>query len=901
LASENGKKTPSLSYATESIKDKITSSEKSSNDINAALYRISEQAHTAVDLNHFFEEIHQIIATLTYAENFFIALYDEGLSSVSFPYMVDTASDIDVNYLANLPLETLNQSLTGYMLRTGNMLHADSELMNRLEEAGEINDLGESCTEWLGFPLKTGDTILGALVIQSYDTDVNYKNKDRELLSFVSQHVATALSRKQTDEALQLTNSELEKRVENRTKDLEKANLVLEEEITERRNAENLTQAFFQIATLANSSVQLEQFFSDIHEIISNLMYAKNFYIALLDEQNSMISFPYFVDQHSNKQPDREMLSSSKHRGITEQVLESGEALLINNKTRNKYPSKTESSNRKKYKMSNNENSQFGIQTLSWIGVPLKDDANSTIGVLAVQSYDEGNIYEDKDRILLGHVAQHISSSLQRRKATLDLADAHQKLKLSNDQLEKRVVERTKLLLLANEELKENIAGRKLIEDKLAHDAFHDALTNLPNRSLFLNRLNQAFEKIKRNTESHFAVLFLDLDRFKVINDSLGHHTGDQLLIEIASRLKDCIRPGDTVARLGGDEFAILLMDVSIEKAAIIVAERISTALQSPFDLEENLVFTSASIGINLSKNDTKNADDILRDADTAMYHAKSLGKAQYSIFNDSMYQKAMKRLRLESELRRALDKNQLSVFYQPIVNMTNGATIAFEALARWHHPDLGWISPVEFIPIAEETGLILDIGLYIMESALVQTKKWQDSNPRLRELMVSVNLSTKQLSQPDLFNDTMQIIQSADFSIDHLRLEVTESVLIDNFDDARNLLHQYSKAGIKILLDDFGTGYSSLSYLHQFPIDVLKVDRSFVSEMEKSEENMALISTIKTLAESLNMEVVAEGIETAEQYDILKKKGFEYGQGYFMSRPMPADEVPYYFEQQLL
>lgn len=884
LASKNGKKSqqPTPDSSTETVQHPVP--EQNSEAINSALYRIAEQAHTAKDMTQFFSEIHQIIGSLTYAENFFIALYEEGQQTISFPYIVDTASDIGVNDLAKLPVNTLKKTLTGYMLRTGQMLHANTELMDALESRGEINNIGGISNEWLGFPLKEGEKILGALVVQSYDPKVNYRAKDIELLLFVSQHVATALSRKQMDEALHKANTELEQRVEARTAELATANIELEIEITERRHAENLMQAFFNIAELANTNIELHQFFKQIHQIISELMYAENFYIAQLNDNGSIISFPYFVDRHTKTQADREMLNNNRHRGITERVLETGEALLIDNKTRKDTKSKS-----------------FGATSLSWIGVPLKDENEKTIGVLAVQSYDENNIYEDKDRNLLGHVSQHISSSLQRHKASNQIRQAHQELQFANDQLEQRVHERTKMLEQANEELKENIADRKLIEDKLAHDAFHDALTHLPNRALFLDRLGQAIEKIQREPTAHFAVLFLDLDRFKIINDSLGHHVGDLLLKEISKSLLDCIRPGDTVARLGGDEFAILLMDVTIDKAAEKVADRISCCLQDPFELNENLVFTSASIGINLSKNDSKNADDILRDADTAMYHAKSSGKAQHAIFNDSMYQKAVKRLRIESELRRALDKDQISVFYQPIVELSTGKIIAFEALARWLHPGMGWISPVDFIPIAEETGLILDIGLFIMESALKQTRDWQTLDPRLDKLMVSVNLSTRQLSQPELYENTMQIIQSTNFPVELLRLEVTESLLINNFDAARELLQRYSEAGIKILLDDFGTGYSSLSYLHQFPINVLKVDRSFVSAMDKRNENMAIIKTIKTLASSLNMEVVAEGIETIEQLSILKEMQFEYGQGYYYSRPMPPDEVVLYLQQKLL
>ncbi len=884
LASENGKKNKQPSR--DSSRAEVTKTVlKSSAIINSALYQIASQATMAKDMQQFFTKIHEIVATLTHAENFFIALYNEGCNTISFPYIVDSTLEFDANSLAKLPVETLNKTLTGYMLRTGNMLHANTELMEALEHQGEINDLGENACEWLGFPLKKADKIIGAMVVQTYNPEQIYKAKDIELLQYVSQHIAIALSNKQSDEALKKAKQDLENRVLERTAELAETNRELGYEIKERHHAEKLNKSLFNISELANSNSEQEQFFQEIHLRVAELISAENFYIALLDETGTSITFPYFVDKYSDSQSSRK-LHSELQEGLTEHVLDAGIALLIdNNSLKEKLPKRT-----------------LTIpEYLSWIGVPLKDEKEATFGVLTVQSYDPDILYSESDKDLLCYVAQHISTSLQRHKAKKEIHQAHRELQLANDQLEQRVIERTKKLQESNAILKENIEERKLIENKLAHDAFHDSLTHLPNRQLFLNRLGHAIDKLQRDPDAHFAVLFLDLDRFKIINDSLGHRIGDLLLKGIAKRILKCIRPGDTLARLGGDEFAILLVDLSISAAANIVTERISRHLELPFELDEQVVFTSASIGINLCTESDKTADDILRDADTAMYHAKAMGKAKHAVFDNSMHKKAVMRLRLESELRRALDKDQISVFYQPIVDLENNRIIAFEALARWLHPEMGWVSPMDFIPIAEETGLILDLGLYILDEGLKQTRVWQLQDPQLENMMVSINLSTIQLSQPDLIKDSMQIIHANDYPLELLRFEVTETILIDNFEAAKNVLHQFSQAGIKILLDDFGTGYSSLSYLHHFPIDVLKVDHSFISQMENRDENMAIISTIKALAGSLNMEVVGEGIETSDQLSILKSMDFEYGQGYYFSRPMPANEVALYLQQQIL
>ena len=615
---------------------------------------------------------------------------------------------------------------------------------------------------------------------------------------------------------------------------------------------------------------------------MDSLIRTPNLYVAIKKDTENGVFFPYYENEYYATPVDQPHLIQMQEMDHINAVISSQRSLRF--------------SHDEELPKNKDRNPMFS----SWLGVPLKDEQQKTIGVVSALRYNVNEDFDDDDQNLMSYVAQQISSSLQRQHQKQALISAHQELQEANNQLESRVEERTEALIRANEHLKQVIDERMKIEEKLAFDAFHDSLTLLPNRSLFLDRLEKAIANRKRNENDKFAVLFLVLDRFKVINDSLGHHTGDQLLVEIAKKLKQCVRPGDTVSRLGGDEFAILLLDEHVSEAAYAVAARIGDQLSTPFELDKNMVFTTTSIGVNLCEGNIKDASDVLRDADTAMYEAKAKGKAQTVVFNKTMYEKAVRQLQLESELRRALEKDQIEVFYQPIIALETNEVIAFEALARWHHPKMGWVSPGDFIPIAEETGLISDIGLFILDQAVVQTMKWQASNQYFENLMISVNLSSYQLSQKDLYTDSMQILESRQYPLHKLRLEVTESLLIDNFESARSILNSYAEAGIKILLDDFGTGYSSLSYLHHFPIHVLKVDRSFVMEMDKREENRAIIGTIKTLATSLNMEVVAEGIEEDHQRKSLKEMGFEYGQGYYFAKPMPPKEASCYLKQKL-
>jgi len=435
----------------------------------------------------------------------------------------------------------------------------------------------------------------------------------------------------------------------------------------------------------------------------------------------------------------------------------------------------------------------------------------------------------------------------------------------------------------------QDITDRKRAEAQLVHDAFHDNLTNLPNRALFLDHLKLAIARAKRRTGGLFAVLFLDLDRFKIINDSLGHLVGDQLLVRIAERLKASLRPGDTAARLGGDEFTVLLEDIHDAGEAIEVAGRLQRELSLPLVLNGHEVFTTVSIGIAPGHTDYDHPAEILRDADTAMYRAKHLGKARHEVFDKAMHARALHLLQLETDLRRAVERKEFAVHYQPIVALGTGAIRGFEALVRWRHPERGLISPQEFIPTAEELGLIIPIGQGVLTEACRQVKQWQEQFPGCA-LQVSVNLSSKQFTQPDLIEQITQVLQETGADPRCLKLEITESMMMENINAAIDMLHQLQTLGIELSIDDFGTGYSSLSYLHRLPLSTLKIDRSFVSRMEGEDENAEIVRTIILLARSLGMDVIAEGVETENQLALLGTLACEYGQGYLFSKPVDAE-----------
>ncbi|MCK6444777.1 MAG: EAL domain-containing protein [Planctomycetes bacterium] len=435
-----------------------------------------------------------------------------------------------------------------------------------------------------------------------------------------------------------------------------------------------------------------------------------------------------------------------------------------------------------------------------------------------------------------------------------------------------------------------DVTHRKLAEQQLNHRAFYDPLTNLPNRALFIDRLRHAMRRAQRRKDYQFAVLFLDIDRFKTINDSLGHMAGDRLLVMAARRLELSLRPGDSVARLGGDEFTVLLEDIRDESDATRVADRIQRELVTPFDINGHEIVTSVSIGIARSATGYENPEDILRDADTAMYRAKAAGRAKYAIFDTAMHERAVALLTMEADLRRAIERTELTVYYQPIVSLDTGRICGVEALVRWNHPQRGLIRPNDFIPLAEETGLIVPIGKFVLAEACRHVRAWREEFDFRENFSLHVNLSGRQFSQADLVGQIRATLDDTRFEPGDLRLEITESVVMERPENARSMLLQLRELGVRLSIDDFGTGYSSLAYLQRFPIDTLKIDRSFVSGIGTKGENSEIARTIIDIGHNLGMVVVAEGVETLEQLAQMRALRCESAQGYLFSRPVDVD-----------
>lgn len=821
--------------------------------LQRALYNISDLATDPKDIPTMMRDLHAIISTLMYAENFYVALYDAEQETIRFPYFIDTAGDIPDDADKPCPLETWRYSLTWHLIQSRQPLMGNLESLAK-QVTGPLNAGGTNCIDWLGVPLRHGSQVTGGLVVQSYREDAHFTTQDRDLLTYVAQHVQNVLDRFRS-------HKDLEETISRRTYALREANQVLQQQVLERQRGERLQASLFRIAELASSNDSLDKFYAAIHRIIGTLIYARNFYIALFDAEKGLLTFPYAVDE-TNELPH----SRTTSRGFTEYVLRHGKPLLAR-------PDKT------KELIEQGEVKREGLHSLSWLGVPLTYN-NEPKGVLAVQSYTTDHSYGPRDQELLTFVSYHVANALQRRydNESLKQAYAH---------MEHRVTERTRALALANRDLRKQMAERERIERRLKYETLHDQLTGLPNRTLLLQRLEQAIQHYHADTTQLFAVLFVDLDRFKVINDSVGHLVGDDLLFQVGGRIRSCLKARDTVARLGGDEFAVLLNNIRSEQVAQEVAARIIETLHEPFHIGVKELFTSASIGITLASPGYHRAEELLRDSDSAMYSAKSAGRHRAETFDYRLRERALLVLEIEGDLRRGITRHEFIPYYQPVVRLIDGAVVGYETLVRWHHPTRGVLLPIDFLEVAEESGCMEDIDWQVFDQACHDAVSLVQD-----DVFISINVSARHFTSVDLNKRLLDLATSHGLSPDHLHLEVTEGTLLENPEQTKRTLAAFREHGVSIALDDFGTGYSSLSYIHQYPFQVIKIDQTFIVHLENpdNKHGKAVVSAILALASSLQIQVIAEGIENEAQRDILKRMGCGLGQGFLYAHAEPIE-----------
>ncbi|MFT6419422.1 MAG: diguanylate cyclase (GGDEF)-like protein [Cognaticolwellia sp.] len=729
-----------------------------------------------------------------------------------------------------------------------------------LANADEIVLYGSEFKDWLGVPLKRNGNIIGVIALQSYDDTLSFSARDCQILEGIAEHLVTAIDRVRSRELL--TSS-----IHQRTVKLTQTNLQLQSEIAERQLAVKAHQVLLNISELTAKSYDIDEFYQALHQEVSKLLPAKNFYIALLSDDKSQLAFPYYCDEKL-AQPKTRKLSD----GLSEMPIKTGKPILLSDGmiyTLAEQGEVTQSAFTQPYPEDK--------LPQAFLAAPLSDHGE-VFGVIAIQHYQDKDAYQNKDLELLRFVSHHIAIEIIRQKVQQQALQSH-------EALEKIINKRTEELQATNLNLRMQIEERRKAEARLYHEAHHDALTELPNRAMFSDRLTYTIRHLKRHPNHRFAVLFIDLDRFKMINDTLGHHAGDQFLIEISRRLRDCVRDNDILARLGGDEFVVLLDSLQSPDDIEEIATRIITSIAQPFELSGHTLYSNASIGIAQSRVSYKDANEILRDADAAMYQAKSLGRGRYVFFDDSMREKIIASMTLEQELRQAIKSKEFELHYQKISDLSSTKTLGFEVLLRWNHPTKGLLTPSEFLFMAEETGMILDIETWVIEEVCAQLKLWKQSE-EYKHAYIGINLSGRHLIQANQLTKLMGLISNNTIEPERLILEFNESAFSRHTELALKGLRKLKEFGVKLALDDYGAGLSSFNFLHNYPFEFIKLDRSFIRSINKSDKNLSLVKALHELGTKFGYCLVAEGIESEVMLKKLQNVGCEFGQGYHISRP---------------
>jgi diguanylate cyclase (GGDEF)-like protein len=834
----------------QSLTDKYKRSER----IQKALFNISELASSLDNFESLYAEIHNIISGFMLADNFFVAFYEVDEGKIQFEYFVD---ERDEETVQTISYDKIKNGVTAHILRSGKTLVLTKENFLAVQATHNFEVLGTPPVDLMGVPIIRDNNVIGTMVVQSYNDNIRYDADDLEILVFISQHIVSARDRIMHRDFTETLIAE-------RTEQLVKANQTLEAEISERKRMEQLQKALFEISELSTKvDGNIIDFYTKLHAILKQLINAKNCYIAMLDKAEEHLHFPYFVGRDEDFNSTRKLT-----RGLTEYVIRNKEAVLVDSFKMDELIDTNEIELKFVNKMLIGHN--------SWMAATLKVD--STVkGVIALQTYGEGDDYNDADLDILRFVSQHISVAMERREAANELIKY-------NQQLSEKVQERTAELNKSNQSLKNQIEQRKEVELKLIHDAHHDGLTSVPNRVMFNSRLGLAIASKQRYSEHNFALLFIDLDRFKTINDTLGHHAGDEFLIEASKRINACKRSHDLLARLGGDEFVVLVDKFQDMSDVENIAQRIVDSISTPFVIEDNEVFSGASIGVAEITQSYTQADDVLRDADAAMYQAKNLGRNRYIIFDISMRNQLMEEIDDERTFRKAFKSGEFESAIQAIKDLNNDTTLFYECSINW--PQQPKCSRIEnFWSLADKCGLTYAINKQLMEEAFRILHTWR-IDPDYKKTKIGLSLSIEHLLHKSSFEDLIYQIETSEIDSELLVIELSELALTRFTKYLPNMLNKLQSLGVKLVLDNFGSHSGSLNHLFKYDFDYIKLNQNLVNTFGMSDKYHRLVNSIVLIANEMNIGVIADGIDDHMILQELNEIGCHFGQGKVIAPP---------------
>lgn len=817
--------------------------------LQRSLFQISEIAASETSFRSIFERLHQVINQLMYSDNLFIVRLTPRNRMVRFLYFVDEANILPARFRQNTTLDDIQFTTTWWVLTEGKPYYGKFSAIRRRVN-GRHGVIGVPPETYLGVPMKRGNEVHGAIVVQSYKSSVTYSEKEMNVMSFVAHHLLNALERREAQE-------ELEQQVVLRTQELAQTNKDLMSEVTAREQSERLKDALFRISSLTSSNTTGFEMFQQLHQLIATLVPAKSIYFAFLNRDTNHTEFPYYINEKGENKP----FTRLRTKGLTERVIDTEKTITLD-RTRFERLIQMGAIDR----VADNSN------TVSWLGVPMRV-GDEVIGMIGVQTHEGTEIYSEEDAELMEFMAQQVGQTIQHRRAN-DL------LKHNHEVLEQRVQERTQAL-------ESEVEERRRYEEELRYQLTHDALTGMPNRRAIRTKISRSLHKVRSELWDSITLINFDIDQFRLFNETLGYVGGDLLLKIIGKRLQRRLPDDYFTAHLSADEFAILIAPGLSEAATTSLINDLIQDISQPITIKGREVQLSMHFGVANANSKHENADDFLRDAGMALSKCKMSRTKRIVFFDQKLHEAKQDALKVQEDIRNSIKNNEFHAFLQPIVRLNDQTIVGYETLARWQHPERGLLTPGSFLDIARTAGLLNAIDTQVIKNSCQQANKILQDN-----MFLTINVSPSHLHPSGLVSMLPSLLREHNIGPNQLCIEVTEDVLLSEPEMVSRMLYALRDLGVDAAVDDFGSGYSSLGYLYQFPLKLLKIDRSFVSPLgtDDSWRVTAVVEAVLALGRALNLTVIAEGIETQQQLDKLIELGCPLGQGYLLGRPHSAD-----------